>query len=720
LLLHSLTLRHAAAAGIILWGSAVCAQVVWDGGGGNNRWNTNNNWNPNGTPGAGTDVLLDNSLVATLPGTIELRGNRNARSLTFDTGDTVAIVNGTGNRSLDLYSGQLTRTSGSSGSQSLDFRYLDLRADGAFAISGSGDFTISAQIRDDGGSRAITKTGDGLLIFTNNNLYTGLTTISDGILRITNASALGTTAAGTVVNATGELQLSGGLTINDELLTLAGAGTSGALVNAAGSNTWNSNLSLSGAATIANTAGGTTLTLGTSGANRTLANNGHTLTLDGAGNILFNAQTGGTGGLVKNGTGTTTLSYGNASDPTLSVYSGATQVNDGTLIVDIGGNNGVPATPLTGDITVGSADGSGTSSMQLRYIQQVGDSTAVRVNRTGTLTLDATVYTSTLNETIGSLTMEGGGRVESLDGTGTATFTLNGDLTRVATGGSTAEITGRIDLGTGSRVITVADAIAPVDLRISAAASGNLTSLTKAGAGTLELAGANSFTAPITVTGGILQVAADANLGDAANDLFLTNGTLATTGSFTLDAGRVVTLGGAGGGLDVATGTTLTLAQAGQLTGSGTLTKTGGGILALTALPSFNDTLDLNAGTLSLTDLSLSLANLNITGNSTIDFSGASTLSVTNLTIAAGVTLTITNWDDAFDYFFVENFSGGVVDVRGAAPMNQVVFSSFSGNDTKWQSYDNQITPVPEPSTYGALLLLLSGGLLAWRRRRSR
>ncbi len=389
------TARTLAAITLMMWCGFAWAQVVtWDGGGGNNRWNTNNNWNPNGSPNQNDDVVFNNASIGTLPSIIELRGNRRANSLTFDTGDTLALMNGTGNRTLDLYSGQITRTSGSSGSQSLDFSYLDLRANGAFNINGSGDFTISSVIREDG----------------------------------------------------------------------AGAST-----------------------------------------------------------------------------------------------------------------------------------------------------------------------------------------------------------------------------------------------------------VTKSGGGTLVLSGANTFTAGISVTGGTLRVSGDSNLGDSANDVTLSGGTLQSSGSFTLGSGRTVTVSGSGG-LDVASGQTLTLGTAGQLAGSGMLTKTGAGTLALAALPTFTDTLILNAGTLRLSDLSLALANLSITGNSTIDFAGVSSLSATNFTIAAGVTLTIANWVDASDYFVVQSWSGATADLRGAAPMNQVVFSGATASDTIWQSYDKQVTPVPEPSTYGAMLLLLTGGLLALRR----
>jgi hypothetical protein len=72
------------------------------------------------------------------------------------------------------------------------------------------------------------------------------------------------------------------------------------------------------------------------------------------------------------------------------------------------------------------------------------------------------------------------------------------------------------------------------------------------------------------------------------------------------------------------------------------------------------------------------------------------------------------------DYFFATNWTGATANVRGAAPMNQVAFSGFSAASTGWQSYDKQITPVPEPSTYGALLIAFAGAVTLWRRSRSR
>jgi hypothetical protein len=54
---------------------------------------------------------------------------------------------------------------------------------------------------------------------------------------------------------------------------------------------------------------------------------------------------------------------------------------------------------------------------------------------------------------------------------------------------------------------------------------------------------------------------------------------------------------------------------------------------------------------------------------------------------------------------------------------NQVTFTSptlYSNNQTAWQSYDRQITPVPEPSTYGAIFIGACVGFIYWRRRRAK
>ncbi|OWT53393.1 hypothetical protein CEY08_29710, partial [Achromobacter insolitus] len=134
-----------------------------------------------------------------------------------------------------------------------------------------------------------------------------------------------------------------------------------------------------------------------------------------------------------------------------------------------------------------------------------------------------------------------------------------------------------------------------VDQAANAATGWDGRTLTKAGAGTLVLAGNNSYTGGTQLAGGTLQVDRDANLGAAAGGLTFSGGTLATTGSF--DTSRAITLMQAGR-FDVATGTSLGLA--GVVAGNGGLVKQGGGTLVLRGSNSHDGGTTIEAGTLQI------------------------------------------------------------------------------------------------------------------------
>jgi hypothetical protein len=171
--------------------------------------------------------------------------------------------------------------------------------------------------------------------------------------------------------------------------------------------------------------------------------------------------------------------------------------------------------------------------------------------------------------------------------------------------------------------------------------------------------------------------------------------------------------------LIVNAGHTLTFGSALTST-TGNLNFSGGGIVSLSNSLTLAGTLTLGGGTLSLANTSYSFGTLNVTANSVIDFAGATTVNLSNLVIAAGVTLTVQNWTAASDFFYTSAWSGAVKDTGGSSPMNQVVFTGFSASNTQWWSADNEIRPdVPEPATYGAWLVGISGLLLGWRRRRA-
>lgn len=229
--------------------------------------------------------------------------------------------------------------------------------------------------------------------------------------------------------------------------------------------------------------------------------------------------------------------------------------------------------------------------------------------------------------------------------------------------------------------------------------------------------------------------------GSGNRTLTLTSGditrTAASSGTQTI-ANSTLALG-ASSIMDIAGSGNLTISAA--ITGSGiSLTKTGAGELILSGTNTFNggttlsagtltlantaalvsgSNLTLSGGTLKLSTTSITLNTLTVTATSTIDFGGANaSLNLSNLSIAGGVTLNIINWVAATDAFITAAWTGATQDTTGAAPMNQVVFANFTGNDTTWLSAGNSIRPVPEPSTYGAILLSVTTGLMLWRRQR--
>src|SRR5690606_4580545 len=101
--------------------------------------------------------------------------------------------------------------------------------------------------------------------------------------------------------------------------------------------------------------------------------------------------------------------------------------------------------------------------------------------------------------------------------------------------------------------------------------------LRKADAGTLVLTGDNTYAGGTTITGGTLQVSADANLGAAGGGIVLDGGSLAGTGTFATV--RDIALGAAGGRLLADTAFTVdgAISGAGTLHTSGLVTLTNGG-----------------------------------------------------------------------------------------------------------------------------------------------
>ncbi len=148
--------------------------------------------------------------------------------------------------------------------------------------------------------------------------------------------------------------------------------------------------------------------------------------------------------------------------------------------------------------------------------------------------------------------------------------------------------------------------------------------LTKSGSGMLTILTSNNYTGPTLITGGVLAVSTLADggipssIGAAsvgASNLVINGGTLRLTGTQT-NTNRSMTLGAAGGTLDIASGGS-SMQISGTVTGNGRLTKTGNGTLILAKSNTYSGGTSINGGTIYLAGTT---ANVSGTGTGSITF----------------------------------------------------------------------------------------------------
>ena len=124
---------------------------------------------------------------------------------------------------------------------------------------------------------------------------------------------------------------------------------------------------------------------------------------------------------------------------------------------------------------------------------------------------------------------------------------------------------------------------------------------TKSGGGQLILTAANDYTGATYLNGGITTISSNANLGSISTgaDVNFNGGTLSVTNTLALDnAGsnqRDLVFGNNGGILDIAAGQILTVS--GNISGDGTLNKTGAGTLILDGTSTQSGATTVSTGT---------------------------------------------------------------------------------------------------------------------------
>lgn len=537
------------------------------------------------------------------------------------TGTNAVVLSGSGNPASAFGSGMFLEGNGNTLTFSPDLGDTQSISGVIADQKGSGGTGSNSKVWN------VTKSGDGDTYFLSDNTYQGLTTISAGNLRLGNGGTSGSVAgninisnptAGLIFNRS-DMYTYGGTVSGDGTLTQAGpsyliltadntitgdtiisagtlelgnGGTSGSV---AGNIINNSNLVfnrsdistyggiISGTGSVvqvgtgrqiltgdSNYNGGTTITSGT----LQLGNGGTSGSI--TGNILNNSA------LVFNRSDT--LIYGNV----ISGSGTLTQAGPGTLILTNSNTYGGGTTISAGTLQIGNGAASGS------VVGDIVDNSALAFDRSDIFTYGGIVSGS------GTLTQKGAGTL-ILNGNNTYSGLTNivAGILQIGDGGTTGSVVGDI-VDNAALVFNRSDT-----LNYGGNISGTGT-MTQAGAGTLILAGNNTYNGLTTVASGILQIGNGGTSGSVSGDI-LVNTALVFNRSDLLNYNGI-------------------------LSGNGTLTQAGTGTLALNSNSSgFTGNLLVDSGTLLLRGLVGGNAFVNNTGT----LAGNGTVGG-NLTINAG------------------------------------------------------------------------------------
>jgi autotransporter-associated beta strand protein len=240
----------ATAAALALLVNQASAGTTWNGNAAatSGNWDSGANWEGTApTFNASTDLLFRNT-SANNRITSVIQQDRTVRSLTFNSNVTTGfeirfnVANNNAAKNMTMGDGSnaaaITVDSGAAGNITI--------GKGGGAVNGnlilannlavaqnstSATLTIDAPITESGGARTLTKSGDGALVLSGANTYTGATTNNQGTLALGNGGTGGSLSTNsTIVN-------NGNLTVNQSDTVTQGADFSGSAITGSGSLT---------------------------------------------------------------------------------------------------------------------------------------------------------------------------------------------------------------------------------------------------------------------------------------------------------------------------------------------------------------------------------------------------------------------------------------------------------------------------------------------------
>ena len=510
-----------------------------------------------------------------------------------------------------------------------------LTINAADAVVGN-DLTITGVIRDLGQNGTgpslpgtlINKLGNGTLALPTANTYTGATTVTAGIIDISNGSALGT---GAVTILGGILDLRNNITVANAL-TINQGGVGGILRNAAGDNAW------SGTVLFSNSLQGfMRIAAGTLTVSGNITSNGYAIK-DGPGTLILTGTNGG-GFYMDVADGVVSLRSNN------SIVGNYFHVLSDLAVVELYGGVSIPAgktiylsgTATTGNPTFRAVNGASTFASTLRLhngagtrnigadagssltitgvVNESGAGSSFTKVGLGTVTLaGSNTYTGTTFVAAGTLALQNGNAIVNTAGPANVS---NGATLQLLTSETISSYVGAGDIGVGTNDSTLA--LGGTTLTTTGSATiGNVTTTTGGGI----IAGGSIIDADDdnNITGTNIYLQAAAGIGTAVDPIEtavsamqLNNTTSGVVNVLNSNAGALLTVSdlrtlafGArnqAGALTVGSVGPLTLAA--NVTGTGAVTVSAGDtaaagddltINANVILQSSGSTLTLNAG----------------------------------------------------------------------------------------------------------------------------
>jgi fibronectin-binding autotransporter adhesin len=487
------------------------------------------------------------------------------------------------------------------------------------------------------------KNGDGTMVLSNINTYTGGTTVNTGTLELGTGGGAGIIRGTLNINSGGTVKLTGTdalgynggasvtqVNINGGTLEAATTGNNGLYAN---SSLTGGTVSGTGRMDFSSGYGITTLASGTSSVFSApmMLRDGNNMTItvaDGAAatDLLFSGaiieQFSGSG-ITKSGDGTLALTNTNS-------YTGNTTVNAGTLSLGNGTNNTNLSDAATVSITAGAtvnlnftgsdtigkliidgetlSGGTYNSSTPIYGSYFTGTGSLIVLDQSGTWTSTTSGNWGDSNNWLNNVIAVGYDKTATFSaGTGSESITVTLDTPReignLQFSNANYNLAGTSNLTLNSVSVPVISVASGASATVGANLAGSI-GLEKTGPGTLTLDGVKTYTGGTTVTGGTLVLATGGAVGPIRGTLDIINpGTTVTLNAvdalgYNNTSDSVTQINIDGGTLDNAVAGNNSARASWTLTG-GTMTSSGGGAFNINYNSSGGNTITTNPSAVS-------------------------------------------------------------------------------------------------------------------------